>query len=100
MPVPLSGPSLREKLRQAFDSSSPVPEAPADAGGRPAGVLVPVVDEDDPTVVFTKRADELPRHPGEISFPGGVRHPDDRDLLETALRETDEELGLPRGDIE
>src|SRR5439155_22951739 len=38
--------------------------------------------------------------PGEISFPGGLRHPEDGDLLETALRETEEELGLPREDIE
>jgi 8-oxo-dGTP pyrophosphatase MutT (NUDIX family) len=76
------------------------PEPPEGVEGRPAAVLVPVVDGDGPSVVFTKRTDELPRHPGEISFPGGLRHPEDRDLLETALRETDEELGLPRGDIE
>jgi 8-oxo-dGTP pyrophosphatase MutT (NUDIX family) len=54
------------------------------------------VDGPEPSVVFTKRTDELPRHPGEISFPGGMRHGDDPDLLATALRETEEELGLSR----
>jgi 8-oxo-dGTP pyrophosphatase MutT (NUDIX family) len=63
-------------------------------------VLIPVVERDEPSVVFTKRAEELPRHPGEISFPGGLRHPEDADLLETALRETEEELGLSRQTVE
>ena len=45
--------------------------------------------------VFTERRAELRRHPGEISFPGGRREPQDPDLLATALRETHEEIGLP-----
>jgi 8-oxo-dGTP pyrophosphatase MutT (NUDIX family) len=59
-------------------------------------VLLPLVDGPEASVVFTKRTDDLPRHPGEISFPGGMRHEDDPDLLATALRETEEELGLSR----
>lgn len=47
-------------------------------------------------VVFTRRRTDLRRHPGEISFPGGRRDPEDADLSETALREAEEEIGLPR----
>jgi 8-oxo-dGTP pyrophosphatase MutT (NUDIX family) len=50
--------------------------------------------------VFTKRRDDLRRHPGEISFPGGRRDDTDRDLCETALRETHEEIGLPPEHVE
>jgi len=61
-------------------------------GDRLASVLVPIVDER--AIVFTRRTEELPRHPGEISFPGGIRHDDDASALDTALREADEELGI------
>jgi 8-oxo-dGTP pyrophosphatase MutT (NUDIX family) len=75
-------------------------ERPEGSDGRPAAVLVPVVATSQPTLIFTKRARELKRHAGEISFPGGLRHAGDRDLLETALRETEEELGLARQDVD
>ena len=45
--------------------------------------------------VFTKRREDLRRHPGEISFPGGRHDDTDPDLLTTALREAEEEIGLP-----
>jgi len=50
--------------------------------------------------VFTKRRDDLRRHPGEISFPGGRRDPGDPDLEATALREAHEEIGLPPQAVE
>jgi 8-oxo-dGTP pyrophosphatase MutT (NUDIX family) len=50
--------------------------------------------------VFTKRRDDLRRHPGEISFPGGRRDEGDADLTATALREADEEIGLPPDAVE
>jgi 8-oxo-dGTP pyrophosphatase MutT (NUDIX family) len=50
--------------------------------------------------VFTKRRDDLRRHPGEISFPGGRRDPEDPDLTATALREAHEEIGLPPDAVE
>jgi len=88
---------FRESLRTSL---TPVADAPEPSVGRPAAVLLPVIDGDATTVVFTKRTDELPRHPGEISFPGGLRHEEDADLLITALRETEEELGLSRDHVD
>jgi 8-oxo-dGTP pyrophosphatase MutT (NUDIX family) len=80
-----------------------VPEALAleVAGRTDAGVLVPLYERDGEFhAVFTKRRDDLRRHPGEISFPGGRRDDGDSDLSETALREAEEEIGLPRSDVE
>jgi 8-oxo-dGTP pyrophosphatase MutT (NUDIX family) len=50
--------------------------------------------------VFTRRRENLRRHPGEISFPGGRRDPTDPDLQATALREADEEIGLSPDAVE
>lgn len=49
--------------------------------------------------MFTRRRTDLRRHAGEISFPGGRRDPEDADLAETALREAEEEIGLPRAQV-
>lgn len=51
-------------------------------------------------MLFTQRAEETPAHPGQVSFPGGRAHADDASPLETALRETEEEIGLARRFIE
>src|SRR5579875_1110622 len=65
-------------------------------GRTEAGVLVPLyVDGGRMHAVFTKRREDLRRHPGEISFPGGRRDPTDPSLAATALREAEEEIGLP-----
>ena len=45
-------------------------------------------------MVFTKRSDRMLHHRGQISFPGGGHEPKDASLLDTALRESDEEIGL------
>ncbi|HEU4658034.1 MAG TPA: CoA pyrophosphatase [Capillimicrobium sp.] len=50
--------------------------------------------------VFTRRREDLRRHPGEISFPGGRQDDDETDLRITALREAEEEIGLPREEVE
>jgi len=54
----------------------------------------------DVHVVLTRRRDDLRRHAGEISFPGGRADPEDADLRETALREAEEEIGLARDGVE
>lgn len=70
-------------------------------GGTDAAVLVPLyLDDGELHAVFTKRRDDLRRHPGEISFPGGRRDEHDPDLLATALREAEEEVGLPPEAVE
>jgi 8-oxo-dGTP pyrophosphatase MutT (NUDIX family) len=53
----------------------------------------------EPYVVLTRRRADLRRHAGEISFPGGRQDADDASLIDTALREAEEEIGLPRGDV-
>jgi 8-oxo-dGTP pyrophosphatase MutT (NUDIX family) len=64
-------------------------------------VLVPLyVEKGALTLVFTKRGDELRRHAGEISFPGGRREHGEDDLQSTALREAEEEIGLPAPSVE
>lgn len=68
---------------------------------RPAAVLVPLLaQEDELHVLFTLRSNQVRVHKGEVSFPGGARHDDDRDLLETALRESHEEIGLQAEQVE
>jgi 8-oxo-dGTP pyrophosphatase MutT (NUDIX family) len=65
-------------------------------GRTDAAVLVPIyVQKGQLHLVFTKRRDDLRRHPGEISFPGGRREEHEHDLWTTALREAEEEIGLP-----
>src|SRR5262245_51790416 len=75
--------------------------AELDAHGRTeAAVLVPMHGwPDNPGLVFTERRSDLRRHAGEISFPGG-RRDEGEELLETALREAEEEIGLSREHVE
>lgn len=72
---------------------SDVPRAEA---ARAAAVLVPVVMRSPLTVLFTQRTDALPSHAGQIAFPGGKVEPGDKDPVETAQREAEEEIGLSR----
>lgn len=62
---------------------------------RTAAVLVPVLDMAEPEMVFTRRAEHLPQHPGQVSFPGGAAEQQDESAVQTALREAHEEIGLP-----
>jgi 8-oxo-dGTP pyrophosphatase MutT (NUDIX family) len=81
-------------------SLAPAEPEPPVADGVPAAVLVPVIDAPVPVLVLTKRTETVRDHKGEISFPGGVRHPEDPSLVATALRETEEELAIPRDAVE
>ena len=92
--------SVRESLARVL--LDPAAAQQLDVSGRTeAGVLAPLYVEDGELhAVFTKRREDLRRHPGEISFPGGRQEAGDADLMATALRETEEEIGLPRNAVE
>ncbi len=69
--------------------------------GIPAAVLFPLFFKDQqPYLLFTKRTDKVEHHKNQISLPGGRQDPQDRDLLQTALRETHEEIGVDPSHIE
>jgi 8-oxo-dGTP pyrophosphatase MutT (NUDIX family) len=64
---------------------------------RPAGVLAPIIERDGRLMLLlTKRSSALKHHPGQIAFPGGKQDESDADVIAAALREADEEIGLPR----
>ena len=71
------------------------------AGGRAAAVLVLVgAGERGPEILFVERASTLRTHAGQIAFPGGAADPDDADLVDTALREAEEEVGVRRRGVQ
>jgi 8-oxo-dGTP pyrophosphatase MutT (NUDIX family) len=66
-----------------------------------AAVLVPLFQKGgDCHLLFTKRSEQVKYHKSEISFPGGVVDEEDRELINTALREAHEEIGLKESDIQ
>ncbi len=93
-----------DEWREVYEGFSPVdletgerrPRVPTPgADTRRAAVLVPIIVEDeDARVVYTVRKDDLADHAGQISFPGGSMEARDTSLLETALREAEEEIDL------
>ncbi len=96
-----------DRVRSAVRALSDPPSAPGwnhdelhDVLGatllRPAAVLVPIVARgDELSVLFTTRTEHLTQHAGQISFPGGGAESEDADAVATALRETQEEIGIP-----
>ncbi len=81
---------------------APEDAAALDVRGRiDAAVLVPLfVQDGELHAVFTRRREDLRKHAGEISFPGGRQDIGEEDLRETALREASEEIGLPPAQVE
>ena len=61
-----------------------------------AAVVIPIVRRDEPALVLVRRAAHLRRNPGEIGFPGGIVDAADGDARSAALREFEEELGVPQ----
>ncbi len=65
-----------------------------------AAVLIPIVDRGEAYLAFAKRTERVGTHKGQIGFPGGVVDPGDPSVLDAALRECEEEIGLPRAAVE
>jgi 8-oxo-dGTP pyrophosphatase MutT (NUDIX family) len=103
--------SLADRLREALAHGArrtpdllpgDATDLPVELGraATPAAVLVPVVDRPDPTVILTLRTETVRSHAGQVAFPGGRIDPSDRGPIEAALREAEEEIGLPRDRVE
>lgn len=84
---------LLEQAHQRIKNYRPRP-LPCSTDYPEAAVLVPLTRTSSPELLLTLRAQGLSTHSGEVAFPGGRRDPEDPDLLFTALRESQEEVGL------
>lgn len=93
--------TFKRKIRHILSQREKQTFVFTDAPLAPAAVLVPLYERDgEYHILFTKRTERLEHHKGQISFPGGACHKGDRDLVDTALRETFEEIGVKPEDVE
>ncbi len=88
---------FESKLRAVLTAHEPERVVIEDA--KDAAILIPIVAEPEPTLLFTLRTDCLPSHKGQISFPGGSVDPSDGCAQEAALREASEEIGLAPSEV-
>ena len=89
-----------EQARAHYGDADLNPGLEIAARRRAAAVLVPRIDHADGlTVLLTQRSNDLPHHPGQVSFPGGRIDPDDESPEHAALREAEEEVGLDRNQV-
>jgi 8-oxo-dGTP pyrophosphatase MutT (NUDIX family) len=92
---------VREQIRSRLLTTEAAAALTTGGGSTPSAVLVPLLEINDRLhVVLTRRRDDMRRHAGEISFPGGRTDPGDASPTATALRESHEELGLPPENVE
>tara|TARA_B100001029_G_scaffold142906_1_gene122575 strand:- start:6314 stop:6892 length:579 start_codon:yes stop_codon:yes gene_type:complete len=84
---------ITSKLK-AYKGNPPVNEL------KKAAVLIAIVDCDNPELIYTLRSNKVGSHGGEVSFPGGMYEKDDSTLKVTALRESEEETGLNREQVQ
>lgn len=84
---------MDERILKAQLSSKIFPTPKHDGKTKLASVLV-IIYGSEPNVLMIKKSKKLNNHAGEVAFPGGQWTEDDRDLLDTALRETQEEIGI------
>lgn len=89
-----------KKIKSVLSEYDPMND-PMIEGMRPASVLIPFYFQSDKlSIIFMKRPDYQGVHGGQISFPGGAKDSEDESDLQTALRETEEEIGVKKDDIE
>lgn len=98
---PLTESRLREALRERLAARPRSVVAPGSTDGAPSATLTCLFEhEGDTHVWLMKRPETMRRHSGQVAFPGGKHDPEDESLLHTALRESHEELGLPRSHVD
>lgn len=94
----LSLEEVRHRLGSLGDNESQLKHS---GKGRIAAVLLAIYEVDGSScIILTRRSKTLPQHAGQISFPGGSREAGDSSLVETALREAEEEIGLLRNKVD
>ena len=90
--------AMEQKLREALSRRQK--QHIIDAKLVPSAVLVPIYRRQGQYyILFTQRTERVKEHKGQISFPGGACQEEDRTLLDTALRESAEEIGLAPGEV-
>ena len=90
---------MEQRLRQALSERQK--RHITDASRVLSAVLLPVYQKQGQYhILFTQRTDNVRDHKGQISFPGGAYEEEDGTLINTALREASEEIGLSPGDVE
>jgi 8-oxo-dGTP pyrophosphatase MutT (NUDIX family) len=89
--IPPSGDPGTDRMLEIIAREQPV---------RPAAVLIPIVEREEPMVLLTQRSADLPEHAGQIAFPGGKIDATDKSPLDAALREAEEEVGLDRSYVD
>lgn len=94
-----SGKSFKDEVRSKLQELTPR-SLEDDAIGEAAVLISILVEGNLPKFLLTRRTQNVTTHKGQISFPGGGRHAEDQSLLETAVRETKEELGISPDSLE
>jgi 8-oxo-dGTP pyrophosphatase MutT (NUDIX family) len=93
--------SLVDRIARSLVADPPHDLLPGDLiegeDGEPllAAVLVAIIDRPEPGLILTVRREHMRKHAGQVAFPGGRVDPDDPDVIAAALREAEEEIGLP-----
>ena len=89
-----------EQIRRIFEEYQPELSDPNHNGRDRAGVLIPLITDGPIRMTLTQRAGSLDTHGGEVAFPGGREDEGDGSITSTALRETEEEVGVARHQVE
>ncbi|CAH1780137.1 unnamed protein product [Owenia fusiformis] len=92
-------PSIKEIRERIIGLESPFSQLDMGlfSGAPKAAVLLPLIlKDDDIYIMLTQRSDRMTHHKSTVALPGGMEDPEDKDSIDTALREAEEEIGLPR----